>query len=99
MSGLRCYRRVADLPAVPELAVIMTPPATVPGLIDDLGRRGCETLLTRFYRPANADDGPDAFVDRNEGYRRLDRPVPFHRMQVRVTDPSRRCRRHAEPEG
>ena len=28
--GLRCYHRVAELPIVPDLAVIMTPPTTVP---------------------------------------------------------------------
>ena len=40
IEGRRCYPAVADLPAAPELAVIATPPDTVPGLIDELGRRG-----------------------------------------------------------
>lgn len=42
VMGLRCYRRAADLPRAPDLAVIMTPPATVPGIIADLGARGCK---------------------------------------------------------
>jgi acetyltransferase len=39
------YRSVADLPAVPDLAVIATPPATVPGLIAELGGRGCRAAI------------------------------------------------------
>jgi acetyltransferase len=38
--GLRCYRRIADLPDAPDLAVIMTPPDTVPGLVADLAAKG-----------------------------------------------------------
>ncbi len=33
VAGRAAYRRVADLPSAPELAVICTPPATVPGLV------------------------------------------------------------------
>ena len=39
------YSTVADLPSVPELAVICTPPATVPGLIDALGERGTRSAI------------------------------------------------------
>ena len=41
LTGLRCYRRIADLPEAPDLAVIMTPPATVPDLVAELAARGC----------------------------------------------------------
>lgn len=40
VRGLKCYRRVADLPDAPDLAVIMTPPDTIPGLIGEIGARG-----------------------------------------------------------
>ena len=40
LAGEPCYARIADLPAPPELAVICTPPATVPGLIAELGAAG-----------------------------------------------------------
>ena len=43
--GLRCYRRVADLPEAPDLAIIVTPPSTVPGLIAELGERGCKAAV------------------------------------------------------
>ena len=42
VQGLRCYARVADLPGPPDLAVIVTPPATVPRLVGELGAIGCK---------------------------------------------------------
>ncbi len=39
------YRSVAELPVAPDLAVIATPPPTVPGLIADLGARGCRAAV------------------------------------------------------
>ena len=36
---------VASLPAVPDLAVICTPPETVPGLVGELGARGCRAAV------------------------------------------------------
>ena len=39
------YARVADLPEVPELAVICTPPAAVPGLIAELGAAGTRAAV------------------------------------------------------
>jgi predicted CoA-binding protein len=44
LSGRPCYARVADLPAVPELAVICTPPATV-GLIEQLAQAGTQAAV------------------------------------------------------
>ena len=41
IDGLRVFPDIASLPEDPDLAVIATPPDTVPGLIADLGRRGC----------------------------------------------------------
>ncbi|MDO8772241.1 MAG: CoA-binding protein, partial [Burkholderiaceae bacterium] len=45
LDGRRCFARVADLPQVPELAVICTPPATVPGLIAELAARGTRAAV------------------------------------------------------
>ncbi len=45
LGGIRCYRDVASLPDAPDLAVLCTPPATVPGLIDALGRRGTRAAV------------------------------------------------------
>jgi acetyltransferase len=39
------YRSVAELPLTPDLAVISTPPQTVPRLIGELGARGCRAAI------------------------------------------------------
>jgi len=39
------YRSVSDLPLDPDLAVISTPPAPVPGLIGELAARGCRAAI------------------------------------------------------
>lgn len=40
ISGYPCCRRIADLPAAPDLAVVVTPPASVPGIIAELAAKG-----------------------------------------------------------
>jgi acetyltransferase len=40
IEGHPCHPAIADLPAVPDLAVVATPPHTVPGIIGELGGRG-----------------------------------------------------------
>ena len=45
LTGQRCYARVADLPAAPELAVICTPAATVPGLARQLAQAGTRAVV------------------------------------------------------
>lgn len=45
IEGVLAYPSVADLPITPELAVIATPPATVPGLIAELGARGTKAAV------------------------------------------------------
>jgi acetyltransferase len=39
------YKSVSALPVTPDLAVIATPPATVPDLITELGARGCRAAV------------------------------------------------------
>ena len=43
--GRAAYGSVDALPTVPDLAVIATPAATVPGLVDALGRRGTKAAI------------------------------------------------------
>lgn len=45
VEGVLAYPDVAHLPEPPDLAVICTPPKTVPALIDDLGRLGCRAAV------------------------------------------------------
>ncbi len=43
--GHAAYRSIADLPSTPDLALIATPAATVPALIDELGKRGTKAAV------------------------------------------------------
>lgn len=45
VAGLTCYSSASKLPGAPDLAVIVTPPATVPGIISELGERGGRTAV------------------------------------------------------
>jgi acetyltransferase len=45
LAGIKVYPTVASLSTVPELAVVCTPPATVPALIGELGDRGTKAAI------------------------------------------------------
>ena len=45
IDGVPCYASVDALPGTPDLAVIATPPHTVPGLIEELGRKGTRAAV------------------------------------------------------
>ena len=62
LGGRRCWRSVAALPEAPELAVICTPPATVPGLIAELAARGTRAaiVMTAGLTPAQKQAMLDA---------------------------------------
>ena len=64
------YKSLADLPLAPDLAVIATPPATVPGLVAELGARGCRAVLLKgghlegqVADALSGPDGDDLFLD------------------------------------
>ena len=40
VDGLKAYKSVRDLPETPDVALIITPAATVPGMIDECGAKG-----------------------------------------------------------
>jgi len=54
VDGYQCFKSVADLPEAPELAVIATPPSTVPTLIGELGEKGTRAavVVTAGLSPA-----------------------------------------------
>ncbi|MFN9478032.1 MAG: CoA-binding protein, partial [Betaproteobacteria bacterium] len=45
VGGKKCYPSLAQLPAAPDLAVVVTPAHTVPDLVDEAGDRGIRSLL------------------------------------------------------
>ena len=59
IAGVLAYPNIGSLPVVPDLGVICTPPETVPGLIEDLGRLGTKAavVLTAGLRSSTGRDG------------------------------------------
>ncbi len=45
LDGLSVFARVSELPLAPDLAVLCTPPQTVPGLIEELGALGTRAAI------------------------------------------------------
>lgn len=45
IAGMSCFATVEELPVAPELAVICTPPPTLPGLLTALGERGTRACV------------------------------------------------------
>ena len=45
VAGILAYPGVRELPLVPDLALICTPPDTVPGFVQELGIKGTRTVL------------------------------------------------------
>jgi acetyltransferase len=45
IAGRRCYRDAGELPGAPDLGVIVTAPETVPGIVADLGAKGCRAAV------------------------------------------------------
>jgi acetyltransferase len=57
LHGLRCYHKVSALPAAPGLAILCTPPATIPGLIAELGARGTRAAIVMTAGLASQKSG------------------------------------------
>ncbi|MDI1344043.1 MAG: acetate--CoA ligase family protein [Pseudolabrys sp.] len=59
LHGIMTYKDVASLPLTPDLAVIATPPDTIPALVDELGRRGTRAavILTAGFAEGEAAAG------------------------------------------
>ncbi|MBS0249033.1 MAG: CoA-binding protein, partial [Proteobacteria bacterium] len=61
IHGLAVFPDVASLPAAPDLAVIATPPDSVPSLIAELGGRGTRAavVLTAGFGEGEVSSGKD----------------------------------------
>ncbi|HEY0845415.1 MAG TPA: GNAT family N-acetyltransferase [Noviherbaspirillum sp.] len=56
LAGLKTYASVSRLPSAPDLAVICTPPDTVPGIISDLGKLGTKAAIVLTAGLSDAKD-------------------------------------------
>jgi acetyltransferase len=59
VAGVIAYKNVASLPKTPELALIATPPTSIPGLIDELGKRGTKAAVVLTAGMGTTDEGAD----------------------------------------
>ena len=50
IAGQDGFRSIDELPEAPDLAVIATPPDTVPGLIAALGKKGTRAAVGHYRR-------------------------------------------------
>ena len=59
IDGAACHPDVASLPATPDLAVVVTPPPTVPAIIAELGARGTKAavVITAGFGEGGAERG------------------------------------------
>jgi acetyltransferase len=57
VAGQRCYASLRELPAVPDLAIVVTPAAAVPGVVEDAGQRGvpCVLVLSAGFAEIGAE--------------------------------------------
>lgn len=60
IEGVLTYPDIASLPVTPDLAVISTPPQSVPGIVAELGERGGKAaIVITAGLNASAEDGGD----------------------------------------
>ncbi len=45
ISGMHCFASISALPEAPDLAIVATPPATLPTIIGELGAKGCRAAV------------------------------------------------------
>lgn len=62
IEGLKAYRRIADLPETPDVALVITPAATVPDIVEQCGAKGIETAIV-FSAGFEEVDGGQALAD------------------------------------
>jgi len=62
--GTLAYSSVSELPLVPDLAIVCTPPETVPGFVEELGQKGVKTVLIMSTDLDRSDNGQGTFLDR-----------------------------------
>ncbi|MEM7221799.1 MAG: bifunctional acetate--CoA ligase family protein/GNAT family N-acetyltransferase [Pseudomonadota bacterium] len=61
VAGVLAYPSIEALPRTPDLAVVCTPPETLPEIIDQLGAKGTKAaiVLTAGFEAAGVRDGKD----------------------------------------
>lgn len=78
LAGRRCYAGVAELPQAPALAVICTPPATIPAIVRQLGERGTRAaVILSSGMSGGMGGGSDGRAGRSLRQQMLDAAHPY----------------------
>ena len=65
VEGVRCWRDIGSLPSAPELAVVCTPPQTLPSIVEEVGHRGTRAVvILTAGLDASADGGGQTILAR-----------------------------------
>ncbi len=64
VQGIPCYRRIADLPEVPDVAVIVVGKALVLSALEELGQRGCPFAIVNTS--GYAETGAQGMKDQDD---------------------------------
>lgn len=70
VEGLTAYRSLAEVPEVPDVALIITPAATVPALIDECGAKGTRNAIVFSAGFEESSEGQALAVQLAEAARR-----------------------------
>jgi acetate---CoA ligase (ADP-forming) len=62
IEGLKAYKSIAELPETPDVALIITPAATVPGLIDECGAKGVRHAIVFSAGFEESNEGKELAV-------------------------------------
>src|SRR4051812_20361958 len=80
IAGRPVWRSIGELLSPPDLAVIMTPAPTVPGLLKELGAKGTRAVVIISAGPGGA--GPEAREDNMRWRQKLLRIAGPHLMRL-----------------
>ena len=70
VDGLKAYKSIADLPETPDVALIITPAATVPGLIEECGAKGVRNAIVFSAGFEESSEGKELAVRLADAARR-----------------------------
>ncbi|NDZ18844.1 acetate--CoA ligase family protein [Variovorax sp. WS11] len=70
VEGLKAYKSVDDLPEIPDVALVITPAKTVPGIIDQCGARNIRNAIVFSAGFEETDEGKDLAIALAEAARK-----------------------------
>ena len=76
VAGRRCYSNAREVPGVPDLGVIVTPPKVVPIVIGELGERGTRAAVVITAGLTRENGLRQAILDRAN----VTGPPSFHHL-------------------